>query len=343
MNYISNNFDHQQQSRIGVLITNLGTPDKPQKEQLRTYLRQFLSDPRVVEVPRLLWWLILNGIILNRRPKQSAAAYSRIWTEAGSPLLLHTQDQANALQESLSARFGDNVIVDFGMRYGQPSIGKKLQSLLDRGVGKLLVLPLYPQYAGPTTASTFDAVTADFTRRRWLPAFRFVSHYHDFPPYINALANKIRAHRVQHGAADKLVFSFHGEPLSYREQGDPYYGECLETAQLVTEQLGIKEQDYLVTFQSRVHGKEWLRPYTDETLKALPGQGILSVQILCPGFAADNLETLEEIGVENRDYFLSAGGVQYQYIPCLNSDVDHIDALTTLVTHHISGWSCEVS
>jgi ferrochelatase len=332
-------FDHQLKPRIGVLITNLGTPEAPRAGALRRYLKQFLSDPRVIEVPRLLWWFILNGVILNIRPKRSAVAYSKVWTSEGSPLLIHTRDQAKALQKSLGEKFGDQLIVDFAMRYGEPAIDTVIQSLLDRGVTKLLVLPLYPQYGAPTTASTFDALAADFTRRRWLPDLRFVTHYHDYPPYIRALSNKIQAHWAEHGRAGKIIFSYHGVPQRYLDQGDPYHCECYKTSRLVAEMLELGEAEYTTAFQSRFGREPWLKPYTDEVLKALPDQGVKSVQILCPGFSADCLETLEEVDEENRDYFMQAGGERYDYIPCLNSDDEHIEALTQLVTDHTSGWT----
>ena len=328
------NFDHEQQPRLGILVTNLGTPQAPEKGALRTYLKQFLSDPRVVEVPRAIWWFILNGIILNIRPKRSAAAYSTVWTGEGSPLLIHTRNQA----EALAQRFGDEAVVDFAMRYGEPAMPDVLQRMIDRGVRNLLVLPLYPQYSGPTTASTFDAIADDFTGRRWLPGLRFVTHYHDHPAYITALADSIRDYREEHGSADKLLFSYHGEPRRYLDEGDPYHCECLKTTRLVAEELGLAEGEFTSAFQSRFGREEWLKPYTDETLKALPGEGVSSVQVICPGFSADCLETLEEIAVENRDYFLEAGGQHYAYIPCLNSSKSHIDALEMIARQHLQGW-----
>ena len=331
-------FDHEQPARVGVLITNLGTPTAPEKKALRTFLRQFLSDPRVVEIPRLAWWPILHGIILTLRPARSAAAYHEVWTERGSPLMFHTQDQTEALRSSLEARHGKQLIVDFAMRYGEPSIGQAVQSMLDRGVRKLLVLPLYPQYSGSTTGSTFDALTADLGRRRWLPELRFVNHYCDHPGLIEALANSIRDYREKHGTADRLLFSYHGTPKRCLELGDPYYCQCQKTSRLVAEALGLGESDYAVTFQSRFGKAEWLKPYTDETLKAMPAEGVRSVQVVCPGFSSDCLETLEEIAVENRDYFLTAGGESYSYIPCLNSEPAHIAALTDLVEKQLVGW-----
>ena len=339
MKYIgTKNFDHEQQPRVGILVTNLGTPQAPEKKALRAYLKEFLSDPRVVEIPRLLWWFILHGVILNIRPARSAASYRTVWTEQGSPLLIHTRDQAEALRASLSAQYGDQVIVDFAMRYGGPSIADVVQGMLTQGVRKLVVLPLYPQYSGSTTGSTFDALAGDFTRRRWLPELRFVTHYHDHPAYIAALADSIRAYRAEHGSADKLMFSFHGVPQRYLDEGDPYHCECLKTARLVAEELGLEKPDYLATFQSRFGREPWLQPYTDETLKGLPAQGVKSIQVVCPGFAADCLETLEEIAVENRDYFLSAGGDRFDYIPCLNSSPAHIASLQQIITEQLSGW-----
>ena len=339
MKYIgTQNFDHDAPSRVGVLITNLGTPSAPEKKALKTYLKEFLSDPRVVDVPRLLWWFILNGVILNIRPRRSAAAYRTVWTEQGSPLLFHTEAQAEALRARMTQQFGDEVIVEFAMRYGQPSIPSVLQGMFDRGIRKLLVLPLYPQYSGATTGSTFDALAADFTQRRWLPELRFVSHYHDNDAYISALADSIKVYQSAHGTADKLLFSYHGVPRRYLEEGDPYHCECLKTSRLVAQELGLTEADYLVTFQSRFGREEWLQPYTDEILKGLPAQGVKSVQIVCPGFSADCLETLEEIGVENRDYFIGAGGEKYSYIPCLNDSPDHIAALAKIATDQLYGW-----
>jgi ferrochelatase len=339
MKYIgSPGFDHGQAPRIGVLITNLGTPEAPDKKALRPYLKQFLSDPRVVEVPRLLWWFILNVIILNVRPARSAEAYATVWTDEGSPLLLHTRHQAEALQAELQARHGGQVVVDFAMRYGRPAVSEKIQALIDAGARKLLVLPLYPQYSGPTGGSTFDAVAEDFRGRRWLPDLRFVAQYHDHPGYISALAESVRSFRKEHGSAQKLVFSYHGEPQRYLEEGDPYHCQCHKTTRLVAEALGLAEDEYMTCFQSRFGREEWLQPYTDETLKGLPEQGVTSVQVICPGFSADCLETIEEIGEENREYFLEAGGEQYGYIPCLNATATHIAFLADLAGEQLGGW-----
>lgn len=333
------NYDHGSAQRIGVLVTNLGTPDAPDTPSLRRYLKQFLSDPRVVEVPRLIWWLILNGIILRVRPRKSAEAYASVWTAEGSPLLLHTQAQADALREALVAKWGDAIRVDFAMRYGSPSVAEKLQAMQDAGVDRLLVLPLYPQYSGATTGSTFDALAEDLVRRRWVPGLRLVGSYHDDPGYLDALAASIQAHWQTHGQPDRLLFSYHGVPLRYLHAGDPYHCQCLKTSRLVAERLGLPADVYQTTFQSRFGREAWLQPYTDETLKSLPAQGVRHVQVVCPGFSADCLETLEEIAVENRDYFIEAGGQTYSYIPALNSSEDHIRALLAIVERELSGWA----
>ena len=268
MKYIgTDNFDHEQPQRTGVLLTNLGTPQAPQRQALRVFLKEFLSDPRVVEIPRLLWW-----VILNIRPARSAKAYRSVWTERGSPLLFHTQDQADALRDAMTQAHGDNVVVEFAMRYGTPSIPDVLQGMMERGVRKLLVLPLYPQYSCSTTASTFDALATDFTRRRWLPELRMINHYHDHPAYISTVADSVRAYRAEHGSADMLLFSFHGVPQRYLDEGDPYHCECLKTSRLIAAELGLMEEEYKTTFQSRFGREEWLKPYTDKVLQELPDQ-----------------------------------------------------------------------
>jgi ferrochelatase len=324
---------------VGVLVTNLGTPDAPKKAELKRYLKEFLSDPRVVEVPRLLWWMILNLVILNIRPKRSAKAYETVWTDRGSPLMYHTQDQANALRENLKQQYGDNIVVEFAMRYGSPSVDSVVDKMLQQGVRKLLVLPLYPQYCASTTGSTFDAIAQSFSKRRWIPELRFVTHYHDNSDYIKAVADKIKVHWEQHGRADKLIFSYHGIPKRYLLNGDPYHCECHKTSRLIAEELGLKDNEHFTSFQSRFGREEWLKPYTDYSLKAFPEQGVKSVQIVCPGFAADCLETIEEIGEENRDYFLEAGGERYEYIAALNADEAHIQVLTKLLESHLQGWA----
>ena len=332
------NFDHAKADKLGVLLVNLGTPEAPTPKAVRSYLKEFLSDPRVVEVPKLLWWIILNVFILPFRSKKSAEAYASIWTEQGSPLLINTQ----ALSNKLSAAFASQRLeVDFAMRYGKPDIDSKLDALMAKGVRKLLVLPLYPQYSATTTAAVFDALSKSFAKRRWFPELRFVNQYHDDASYVQALADKIRAHWQSHGKADKLVLSFHGIPKLFWEKGDPYVCQCFKTARLLTQALNVSNDEVQVCFQSRFGKLEWVKPYLDETLKSLPANGVKSVQVVCPGFSADCLETLEEIAEENRDYFLEAGGDRFEYIPCLNDDDDHVEALKSLVERHTHNWHRE--
>ena len=331
-------FSHQQPAKIGVLVTNLGTPAAPTAAALKPYLKQFLSDRRVVDLPRLLWWPILNLVILNIRPKKSAAAYAEVWSEQGSPLLVYTQRQTDGIRSKLKTMLGDQVEVEFGFRYGSPSISDGIEALRERGARKLLVLPLYPQYSAPTGASTFDAVADDFRQRRWLPDFRMVTHYHDHPDYIAALADSVRQQWKTAGRAEKLLMSFHGIPKRYFDAGDPYFCECHKTARLLAEALGLSDDDYKMVFQSRFGREEWLQPYTDETLEALAAQGVKSVQVICPGFSADCLETLEEIAMDYRDVFLEAGGARFEYIPALNDDRAHIDMLAKLAMENLTGW-----
>jgi ferrochelatase len=335
-------FQHQQSARIGVLLTNLGTPTAPTAGAVRPWLRQFLSDPRVVEIPRAVWWFILNGIILLVRPRKSAANYRKIWMEQGSPLLHYTREQAAALGEKLRAECGDHIVVDYAFRYGEPSMATALENLSQQGVRKLLVLPLFPQYSAATGASTFDALAADFTRRRWLPDLRFVTHYHDFPPYIMALSMSIRAHWQVHGRADKLVLSYHGLPKRQLELGDPYFCECQKTSRLLAQELGLAEDELLTTFQSRFGAAEWLQPYTEATVRELAAAGTQSVQVVCPGFSSDCLETLEEIDMQIRDVFLEGGGERFEYIPALNATPGHIEALADLVKENLQGWDAAV-
>ncbi|MDP5148444.1 ferrochelatase [Rheinheimera baltica] len=339
MRYINTpNFDHKQSDKIGILLTNLGTPDAPTPKALKRYLKQFLSDPRVVEIPRVLWWLILNGIILRIRPRRSAKAYATVFTEQGSPLLFHTQAQTDAIRTQLQQDGVENLVVDFAMRYGNPSFDSVLDNMFKQGVRKLLVLPLYPQYCASTSGSSFDELAKNFIQRRWLPDLRFISHYPDYAPFITAAADKIRQYWQQHGQADKLILSYHGIPKRYLLNGDPYHCECYKTSRLIAEQLGLNKDQYMTTFQSRFGREEWLKPYTDETLKSLPAQGVKSVQIFCPGFAADCLETIEEIGEENKEYFLHAGGERYDYISALNAEPQHINALCQLIKDNLQHW-----
>lgn len=331
-------YEHGRPSRLGILLTNLGTPDAPTPKALRRYLREFLWDPRVVEFPRLLWWLILNGVILNIRPSRSAHAYAKIWTEEGSPLLTHSRAQAEALSRRLEKECPGPVSVALAMRYGSPSIEMGLAELREAGAERLLVLPLYPQYSGSTTGSTFDAVAKVLSQWRWVPELRFINHYHDHPAYINAMAAHIRASWQKNGRGEHLLLSFHGVPRRYLLAGDPYHCHCQKTARLLAEALDLKEEDWTLGFQSRFGREEWLKPYVDGLLRQWPSEGKRSIDVFCPGFAADCLETLEEIAMQNRELFLVSGGHQYTYIPALNENPDHIEALAGILLGHAAGW-----
>lgn len=315
--------------RTGVLLVNLGTPDAPTPAAVRRYLREFLSDRRVVDLPPLLWQPILHGIVLPLRPRRSAHAYQRIWTEEGSPLLAITQHQAEALRARLADR--PEVTVAVGMRYGKPSMADALSVLRAARVRRLLVLPLYPQYSSATTASTFDEVARCL--RRWIdqPDLHFLSDYHDRPWYVAALADSIRDAWRERPPAERLLFSFHGMPARTREAGDPYCDRCLETARRVAGALGLAGNRWQVAFQSRFGAAEWLQPYTDRTLVEWAQAGVKSVDVVCPGFSADCLETLEEIAMTDRDLFLNAGGESYRYIPALNVRPDHVEGLAEMV------------
>lgn len=334
----SPSFTHEQTDSTGILLVNLGTPDEPTPAAVRRYLAEFLSDSRVIEIPMFIWKVILHGIILRVRPKKVAHAYQVIWTENGSPLLSITRAQADALAKTLPDKFKSPVNIEMGMRYGNPSIASALGRLKSTGVRRIIVLPLYPQYSATTSATVFDAVADELKTWRWLPDVRFISHYPDHPQYINALVNSIKLHQSENGVPDKLLFSFHGLPKRNLELGDPYYCECQKTARLVVEQLGLDEEQYQVCFQSRFGKAEWLQPYTDKTLEAWGKQGIEHVQVICPGFAADCLETLEEINMQNRSFFLDAGGKQFGYIPALNDNPDHVEMLQQLILQHAGDW-----
>ena len=328
-----------QTQRGAVLLVNLGTPDAPTPAAVRRYLAQFLSDRRVIDAPRWLWWPILHGVILRLRPRRSARAYASIWTTQGSPLLVLSQALADALDQRVRATTADKSSVALAMCYGSPAIAPTLKRLLDRGVRRLLVLPLYPQYSATSTGAVFDAVTAALQRLRWPPELRFVSDYHDDPGYISVLAENVQKYWREHGRAQRLLLSFHGIPQRYVRLGDPYLDQCMITAQCLRERLGLGADACSVAFQSRVGREPWLMPYTDETLKQLPGQGVRQVQVLCPGFAVDCLETLEEIAETNRHLFLAAGGERMEYIPAPNADAAHVDMLHHLLRRHTGGWA----
>lgn len=312
-------------------MTNLGTPDAPTPSALRRYLAEFLWDRRVVDLSRPLWWMILHGIILRTRPKRSALAYSKVWTEAGAPLLVISRQQQQKLQQLLDTDAPGKYRVALGMRYGNPSIASALAELRESGCSELVVLPLYPQNSCSTTASTFDAVAAAQQQVRFTPSMRFIADYHDHPAYIESLANSIREAWQQRPCGEKLIFSFHGTPLRFLREGDIYHPHCMKTAERVADLLELHEDDWLVTFQSRFGREEWLKPYTDVTLEKLAQEGVKEVDILCPGFSADCLETLEEIAVENRTIFVEAGGNELHYIPALNTRDDHIAMLAQLI------------
>lgn len=329
---------HGRQTGVGVLLVNLGTPEAPTARALRPYLRQFLSDPRVVEIPRAVWWLILNGIILNTRPRKSAAKYAAIWTADGSPLKVHTEKQAKLLKSWLGERVAAPLVVDYAMRYGAPSIPDALGRMKAAGCDRILILPAYPQYAASSAATVFDAAFDWFRRVRNQPALRTVKHYHDHPAYIQALAANVRDAWQRHGRPDVLVMSFHGVPRRSLDQGDPYHCECQKTGRLLAEALGLDTAQYRVTFQSRFGRAEWLQPYTDRTLELLGREGVGRVDVVAPGFAADCLETLEELAIEGRATFLAAGGKTFHYIPALNEHPRWIEALGGIALENLGGW-----
>jgi len=321
--------------KTGILLTNLGSPDAPTTQSVRVYLKEFLSDRRIVEIPRLLWMIILHGIILRVRPKRSAKLYQSIWTEQGSPLTHITELQRQKLNQQLIEQGYDNLDIVMAMRYGNPSIKSGLETLRDKGYTRIIVLPLYPQYSSPTTGSTFDAVAKVLSEWRWVPELHFINGYHKNETYIEALANSVSEDLRKNGQPQKIVFSYHGMPKQFLEHGDPYYCLCLQTTRLVVEKLGLDKEMVISTFQSRFGKAEWLKPYTDATLQALPEQGVKDVAIISPAFSADCLETLEEIEAENREIFEQAGGEQYRYIAALNDRDDHIKALIDVLKPHL--------
>jgi ferrochelatase len=332
------NFEHGRPESTGVLLVNLGTPDAPTAGAVRRFLRDFLSDPRVVEYPRLIWWLILNLVILVIRPSRSAAAYQKIWTAQGSPLLLHSQAIANKLRERMAIVAEDSVHVELAMTYGEPAIAGAVDKLLAKGVRRIITLPLYPQYSGTTTAAVFDAVAREFSRLRWVPESRFINNYHDAPGYIDSLAASVREDWAENGRGEKLLMSFHGVPESTLLRGDPYHCQCQKTARLLADRLGLADDDWLLSFQSRVGREKWLDPYTDKTVTALGKLGLIRVDVVCPGFATDCLETLEEIAMQNAAFFSEAGGGSLHYIPALNARDDHVQFLAEWVQRHIENW-----
>lgn len=330
-------YTHGQAPTTAILLCNLGTPDAPTPAALRRYLAEFLGDHRVVEIPRPIWWLILHGIILRLRPAKSAAKYATIWTPEGSPLKVWTEKQAQRLQEWMQQQ-GHHVTVRYAMRYGNPSMAAQLDALKAEGATRVLVLPAYPQYSGTTTASVFDAVYHWADRVRTIPELRFINRYHDDAGYVSALAQRVRAHWQAHGQPDQLVMSFHGVPERTLHLGDPYHCECHKTARLLAQELGLSKEQYTVTFQSRFGKAKWLEPYTEPTLIRMAQAGVKRVDVVCPGFTSDCLETLEEIAQEVREAFLHAGGEAFHYIPCLNDSPEWIAAMGRLSEQHLGGW-----
>jgi ferrochelatase len=329
---------HGSVATSAVVLVNLGTPDAPTRAAVRRYLKEFLSDPRVVEIPRAVWWFILNLIILPFRSGASAKKYASIWSREGSPLKVHTQKQAALLQAQLAERGHDGVKVVMAMRYGSPSLPEVLDQLKAENVGRIAVLPAYPQYSGTTTASICDAVFSHYANVRNIPELRMVRNYHDNEAYITALEESVHAHWDAHGRGGKLVMSFHGVPKRTLLLGDPYHCECHKTARLLAARLKLAPDEYIVTFQSRFGKAEWLQPYTAPTLQQLARDGVARVDVICPGFTSDCLETLEEISMEARHEFEAAGGKEFHYIPCLNESPAWIAALAEIAEQHIVGW-----
>lgn len=336
-------YQHGDQLKVGILLANLGTPDAPTKQALRPYLKQFLSDRRIVEIPRAIWWLILNGIILNIRPQKSAEKYKQVWKKDGSPLLVYAQHQAKMLQGYLGQKIKSPFAVEVGMTYGNPSMQSAIEKLKAQHCDRILVLPLFPQYAASSTAAALDAVWRVLLKMRNVPAIRTIKHYHDHPAYIAALKASVLEHwrthnRPNFGGDEKLVMSFHGVPKVHLTQGDPYFCECHKTARLLAESLGLSKENYEVAFQSRFGKQEWLQPYLANRLEALGKANTQRIDVICPGFSSDCLETLEEIAIEGKHIFTESGGSEYYYIPALNDNEAWILGLTQIILENLQGW-----
>ena len=325
------NFKHQNRQKIGILICNLGTPESYQTKDVRKFLRQFLSDGRVIEIPKIIWWFILNGIILTLRPSKSAKLYKSVWTKEGSPLLVFSKK----LIEKLKLVTNDDCEVELAMRYGNPNMEEALLSLKNKNCRKLIVLPMFPQYSGTTTGSIFDEVTRVLSKWRWVPSLNFINSYHDNDYYINALADSISTH-LQKNTPQKIIFTYHGIPKRNFDLGDPYQCYCQKTTRLVAEKLNLKEDEYMTTFQSRFGPAEWLKPYTSDTMEELPKKGIKNILVVAPAFSVDCLETIEEIDEENKEIFLNSGGQNFTYVPCLNDSDGHVNFLKQLIDKHAS-------
>ncbi|HTT01226.1 MAG TPA: ferrochelatase [Steroidobacteraceae bacterium] len=340
MRYISSpNFRHDGAERIGVLLVNSGTPASPSVRDVRRFLASFLGDPRVVELPKALWWPILHGLILRSRPRLSARKYRRIWTPEGSPLAILSEQLRSKLTGTLAQRVLAPFSLELGMLYSRPSVGEALERLRESGAQRILAVPLFPQYCGASTGSVYDQVTAELRRWRWLPELRFIAEYHDNPGYIEALRNSVEQHWQAHGRTQHLLMSFHGVPERYFHQGDPYFCKCQKTARLLADELMLKENEWSVSFQSRVGPVKWLQPYTSDVVAQMPARGIDQLTVICPGFAIDCLETLEEIDIENHQGFLRAGGRRFQYVPALNARIEHARLLANLIAQHCQGWT----
>ena len=324
-------FKHETPQRVGVLICNLGTPDSFKTKDVRKFLRQFLSDGRVIEIPKIIWWFILNLVILTIRPQKSAKLYKSVWTKEGSPLMVLSEKLVNKLK----LRACEKYEVELAMRYGNPSIESGLLKLKNKNCRKLIIIPMFPQYSGTTTGSVFDEVARIMSKWRWVPSISFVSSYHDDQNYIEALKDSM-VEIIENKKPDKIIFTYHGIPKRNFDLGDPYQCYCQKTTRLVSEKLGLKEDDYITTFQSRFGPAEWLKPYTSDTMKDLPSRGIKNIITIAPAFSVDCLETIEEIDQENKDIFLEAGGENFTYIPCLNDTEGHINLLEKIIYKHLS-------
>jgi ferrochelatase len=325
--------------QAGVLLVNLGTPSAPTAKVVRAYLAEFLSDPRVIEQPRWLWWLVLHGVILRLRPSRSAHAYAKVWTEKGSPLRFGSEALAAGLQTELTRQRPNSPIrVALAMRYGGPSVADTIERLQREGVRKLLVLPMYPQYSATSSGSVIDAVMDTYKKLRWPPELRIINDYHSDPAHIEALATSIERWWQANGRSDRLLLSFHGIPERYLHAGDPYFCQCHATARLLGERLGLSEDKLVISFQSRVGRERWLHPYTDQIVRKLAAEGVKSLDVACPGFSVDCLETLEEIAMQNRDFFIEAGGETLRYIPALNDSAEQVSSLAALILRHTQGW-----
>lgn len=331
-------YTHGDQLKVGILLANLGTPDAPTAKALRPYLKQFLMDRRVVEIPRFIWWWILHCIILVIRPKKSAEKYAQVWMQEGSPLLVHAQNQAQLLRGFLSQKINSPFAVELGMSYGNPSMQSAIEKLKAQHCNKILVFPLYPQYAASSTAASLDAVWQTLLKMRNVPAIRTIKHYHDHPAYIQALADSVNQFWQVNGKSEKLIMSFHGVPKFHLMKGDLYHCECHKTGRLLAEALGLDQNQYQIAFQSRFGKQEWLKPYLANILKTLGKQKVNRIDVICPGFSSDCLETLEEIAIEGKDIFQSNGGGEYHYIPALNESEAWIHAMTTVALENLQGW-----